>query len=138
MADVTPILINQLTAQTTLSDSDYFIVGGADAKKITVAQMKEALGINALNGNLQSKQNILAKQVHTTDINYIMDAGWYWIDPGVVSNTPGSYWGALEVINSGAVTQRFTTYPNNYTISRIYANSGWTDWRYPNGEIFAP
>lgn len=55
MADVTPItpiLINQLAAQTTLSDSDYFIVGGSDAKKITVAQMKEALGINALNGKL--------------------------------------------------------------------------------------
>lgn len=86
---------------------------------------------------MQAKQNTLAKQVSTTDINYIMDAGWYWIDPGAVSNTPGDYWGALEVINSGAVTQRFTTYPNNYTISRIYANSGWTDWRYPNGEIFA-
>lgn len=55
MADVTPILINQLAAQTTLADSDYFIVGGADAKKITVAQMKEALGINALNGKLTSK-----------------------------------------------------------------------------------
>lgn len=57
MADVTPILINQLAAQTTLADSDYFIVGGADAKKITVAQMKEALGINALNGNT-SVENI--------------------------------------------------------------------------------
>lgn len=49
MADVTPILINQLTSQTTLQDTDYFIVGGDDAKKITVAQMKEALGINSLN-----------------------------------------------------------------------------------------
>ena len=58
MADVTPILINQLAAQTTLSDSDYFIVGGSDAKKITVAQMKEALGINALNGKLDNKLNI--------------------------------------------------------------------------------
>ena len=49
MADVTPILIKDLAAQTTLQDTDYFIVGGADAKKITVAQMKEALGINELN-----------------------------------------------------------------------------------------
>lgn len=55
MADVTPILINQLASQTTLSDSDYFIVGGADAKKITVAQMKEALGINELNNNFQNQ-----------------------------------------------------------------------------------
>lgn len=45
MADVTPILINQLASQATLRDTDYFIVGGDDAKKITVAQMKEALGM---------------------------------------------------------------------------------------------
>ena len=57
MADVTPILIKDLAAQTTLSDTDYFIVGGADAKKITVAQMKEALGINELNTNISSLQN---------------------------------------------------------------------------------
>lgn len=49
MADVTPILIKDLAAQTTLQDTDYFIVGGEDAKKITVGQMKEALGINELN-----------------------------------------------------------------------------------------
>lgn len=52
MADVTPILIKDLAAQTTLQDTDYFIVGGEDAKKITVAQMKEALGINELNTNI--------------------------------------------------------------------------------------
>lgn len=57
MADVTPILIKDLAAQTTLADTDYFIVGGADAKKITVAQMKEALGINELNTNISSLQN---------------------------------------------------------------------------------
>lgn len=51
MADVTPILINQLASQATLQDTDYFIVGGDDAKKITVGQMKEALGINSLNTN---------------------------------------------------------------------------------------
>lgn len=55
MADVTPILISQLGSQTTLSDNDYFIVGGADAKKITVAQMKEAMGINALNMSISYK-----------------------------------------------------------------------------------
>ena len=55
MADVTPILIKDLAAQTTLADTDYFIVGGADAKKITVAQMKEALGINELNTNMEAE-----------------------------------------------------------------------------------
>lgn len=61
MADVTPILIKDLAAQTTLADTDYFIVGGADAKKITVAQMKEALGINELNTNLFDLQNTTDK-----------------------------------------------------------------------------
>lgn len=61
MADVTPILINQLTSQTTLQDTDYFIVGGDDAKKITVAQMKEALGINSLNTKISG---IASKRIY--------------------------------------------------------------------------
>lgn len=60
MADVTPILIKDLAAQTTLQDTDYFIVGGEDAKKITVAQMKEALGINDLNSKLKPYTRIFA------------------------------------------------------------------------------
>ncbi len=64
MADVTPILINQLASQTTLQDTDYFIVGGDDAKKITVAQMKEALGINSLNTKLK---NIGTKRIYNTN-----------------------------------------------------------------------
>lgn len=61
MADVTPILINQLTSQTTLQDTDYFIVGGGDAKKITVARMKEALGINSLNTKISG---IASKRIY--------------------------------------------------------------------------
>ena len=48
MADITPILIKDLSGQSALADTDYFIVGGADAKKITVAQMKAALGITGI------------------------------------------------------------------------------------------
>lgn len=66
MADVTPILINQLASQTTLQDTDYFIVGGDDAKKITVAQMKEALGINSLNMNKIAKGDLIVRQVSGT------------------------------------------------------------------------
>lgn len=62
MADVTPILINQLASQTTLQDTDYFIVGGDDAKKITVAQMKEALGINSLNTNIKDIVKVVTQQ----------------------------------------------------------------------------
>ena len=66
MADVTPILIKDLAAQTTLQDTDYFIVGGADAKKITVAQMKEALGINELNTKIQGSGSIINTYLSTS------------------------------------------------------------------------
>lgn len=34
MADMTPILIKDLAEQTTAADTDYMVIGGADAKKI--------------------------------------------------------------------------------------------------------
>lgn len=50
---VTPLYIDDLAAKTTLSNDDLVIVGeGDDAKKMTIAQLKEQLGINALNTNL--------------------------------------------------------------------------------------
>lgn len=76
MADVTPILIKDLAAQTTLQDTDYFIVGGADAKKITVGQMKEALGINALN----TKTNAISGQIGVTKILHDELNVREWID----------------------------------------------------------
>lgn len=49
---VTPLYIDDLATKTTLSDDDLVIVGeGDDAKKMTIAQLKEQLGINALNTN---------------------------------------------------------------------------------------
>ena len=78
MADVTPILINQLTSQTTLQDTDYFIVGGDDAKKITVAQMKEALGINSLNTKIKYVTYRLSgtESAAANTWNYISDVGY--------------------------------------------------------------
>lgn len=47
---VTPLYIDDLAAKTTLSDEDLVIVGeGDDAKKMTIAQLKDQLGIDALN-----------------------------------------------------------------------------------------
>ena len=71
MADVTPILIKDLAAQTSLQDTDYFIVGGADAKKITVAQMKEALGINELNTKIAKVNYAQTIAVSANTQNYI-------------------------------------------------------------------
>lgn len=48
MADVTPILIKDLAEQTTAADTDYMVIGGADAKKIKwstiIALIKAKLG----------------------------------------------------------------------------------------------
>ncbi len=48
-------LIQSLTAKTTLSDADSFIFGGSDMFRITVANLKNALGITKLNTDLSSK-----------------------------------------------------------------------------------
>lgn len=50
---ITPLYVNNLESKTTLSDDDLVIIGeGDDAKKMAIAQLKEELGINALNTNL--------------------------------------------------------------------------------------
>ena len=47
---VTPLYIDDLAAKTTLSDEDLVIIGeGDNAKKMTIAQLKDQLGIDALN-----------------------------------------------------------------------------------------
>lgn len=47
---VTPLYVNKLAAKDTLSDDDLVIIGeGDNAKKMTIAQLKDQLGINALN-----------------------------------------------------------------------------------------
>ena len=42
------VLIKDLSDQATLADTDYLIVGGNDAKKISVALMRSSLGVDAL------------------------------------------------------------------------------------------
>lgn len=47
---VTPLYVNNLVDKATLSDNDLVIIGeGNNAKKMTIAQLKDQLGINALN-----------------------------------------------------------------------------------------
>ena len=132
MADVTPILINQLAAQTTLSDSDYFIVGGADAKKITVGQMKEALGINELNGKLISKQDNLTFGTYTGNMDNVSMEG---LRPNSVCwTTPGNFWKnsygvvlTFEADQSILLQIGFPYNSNEGIAYRIYANGAWED-----------
>lgn len=59
---VTPLYIDNLAAKTTLSDEDLVIVGeGDDAKKMTIAKLKELIGIDALNTNRYNATSALTE-----------------------------------------------------------------------------
>lgn len=62
---VTPLYIDKLAAKDTLSDDDLVIIGeGDDAKKMTIAQLKEELGINALNTKTDITSQIIPGDSH--------------------------------------------------------------------------
>ncbi len=53
-------LISALPAATKVSDTDIVVLeNGSTTQKITIAQLKEALGINALNTNLGQKIQVV-------------------------------------------------------------------------------
>ena len=60
MAGFTGIIktLADLIAQTTAADTDVMIIGTTSPKKITIANLKEALGINALNRNITDLANL--------------------------------------------------------------------------------
>lgn len=55
MAGFTGIIktLANLTEQTTAADTDVMPIGESSPRKISIANLKEVLGINALNSNLQ-------------------------------------------------------------------------------------
>lgn len=134
MADVTPILIKDLAAQTTLQDTDYFIVGGADAKKITVAQMKSALGINGLQedvNELNTKISAVSGQIGVTKILHKEVNVQEWVDP-----FEGTRFGSAIIImgteTDGAmfiVTKRL---PAQCFVREIYNTGGYRCYRAEN------
>lgn len=63
------ILIKDLSAKTTIADDDLVVIGeGDDAKKMTIAKLKELIGIDALNTNFK---NLAGMSIH--DITQIYD-----------------------------------------------------------------
>ena len=134
MADVTPILIKDLAAQTTLSDTDYFIVGGADAKKITVAQMKEALGINELNtkiNNLRSwYDEYYVKQGYGARVKYKdgstpMPDGVYLVDAVITGTSMDTYTRYLVRIGQAAGIHKITVLQTVSSPDKLQVNLYW-------------
>lgn len=96
---VTPLYIDDLAAKTTLSDDDLVIVGeGDNAKKMTIAQLKEQLGINALNTKtLQQKPDITSGDL----LQQTTEQGIYRYS-GVTSSAPDSWdTGVVIVLSMG-------------------------------------
>lgn len=53
-------LLSELAEQTTAEDTDVMPIGATSPKKITIANLKEALGIGALNRKLVLSDNLKA------------------------------------------------------------------------------
>lgn len=53
-------LLSELTEQTTAADTDVMPIGATSPRKITIANLKEVLGINALNRNITDLDNRVA------------------------------------------------------------------------------
>lgn len=117
----------------TPADDDCFVFGKSDLKKITLAKLKDALGITSLNSALINKQDLLVKMTPTeSNFDELYTSGWYWINPTITNiNAPVSEWGLLEIYNTGGIMQRFTTYSvtqESKQYVRMYANSVWSLW----------
>lgn len=133
MADVTPILINGLASQSTLSDSDYFIVGGSDAKKITVAQMKEALGINRLNDNMIENTIVHSVDFATINAGGALNPGIYC---GEITGTPNDSGQPLLItdvyqvssIGTIRIQHLYNVGLDEFHIRTKFNDFGWTEW----------
>ena len=133
MADVTPILINGLASQSTLSDSDYFIVGGADAKKISVAQMKEALGINELNGNMIENTIVHSVDFATINAGGALNPGIYC---GEITGTPNDSGQPILItdvyqvssIGTIRIQHLYNVGLDEFHIRTKFNDFDWTEW----------
>lgn len=95
----TGILIKDLTAKTTLSDDDLVIVGeGSDAKKMTIAKLKEELGIDELNTKIDITNQVIPSDSHI-QITKATKIGGIVMITGVLKTGYASGWHAETLQN---------------------------------------
>lgn len=115
------ILIKDLSAKTTLSDNDLVIIGeGDDAKKMTIAKLKELLGIDALNTKTDPQDIEISLGPKFTGTAYAKKIGYIiMIDveltPSEAVTNGDLVMSGLPAPTGGAFYTSLTTGNGNYT-----------------------
>jgi hypothetical protein len=130
MADITGKLINELTEQTTMSDSDYMIIGGADAKKITVKQIKKLLGVTNISDSIlfgvSSSASVSSNSY--TDVNVTFSTS-FSKTPYVFATLSGSgdnaYRGSTNISIKTRSTTGFTARVYNASAASLTVSFMW-------------
>ena len=99
----------------------------------------------SLTDTLRNKQDILlGGNIESGNLNNYKNAGYYYVE-GIVSNTPSTYDGILEVITKditlSEVVQRYTERSSGDILGvyeRVYSNSSWTSWKRISNEDSLP
>lgn len=118
---VTPLYIDKLAAKDTLSDDDLVIVGeGDDAKKMTIAQLKDQLGIDALNTKTDPQDIEISLGPKFTGTAYAKKVGYIiMIDmeltPSAAVANNDLVMSGLPTPTGGAFYTALTTGNGNYT-----------------------
>ena len=118
-------LVSELDSISSLADTDIVQISSGNVfKKMTIAQLKEQLGINALNTNLQS---IFSAERNDNDYNLITTPGFY--NCTSASHTPFTTgeWTVMLVLNypGSTVAQIAFSVSTGKSAVRIGATSAW-------------
>lgn len=109
MADMTPILIKDLAEQTTAADTDYMVIGGADAKKIKWSTIwgliRDKLGIGT--ATLATNDKTVKGAINELNTNISQKNDGRYIIPGGLK------------IQWGYTTARKVTFPVQYTTAPL-------------------
>ena len=121
----------------TPADDDCFIFGKTDLKKITLAKLKDALGITSINSALDKKQDSLKGGTYSGSLNTLKTPGIYWCNFAEVTGSiysNGYGWVEVSTVSSdGSALQKVYRLGEGNIITQIivrpFVNSQWYSWR---------
>ena len=137
MASFTGIIktLQDLTAQTTAEDTDLIPIGTSVLKKITFANLRKALGVDALNSNIQNLKDSISG-IYTANLsvpNITIDGTVYTGTTEIVylrikntADTRAILIGIAVGASDGAVWSKYVT--TNKILIRKVNDGTWTNW----------